>query len=128
MKEDKANWDGDILTVEQSFEWPEPHTKISAFKRCDLADGKAVYFVAVDGQVFGLVPLTNETALCTVDAALRAVALCTINGVLSAAGAKCFYATFALQNRTPAALKRWADKWSKRTIKADWMDASVRVA
>ncbi len=76
---------------------------------------QGTYWVAVDGQCYGMKDASGDGCIANVESAV------------AASGVRAVYCTFAPREKTQAAIKRWSAKWSKRTVQAQRFDASVRV-
>ena len=114
---DNGQWQGSTLIVTSDVRRVGAGVKTYRLQRCELDDTLASYFCAVNGETFGLISLDGQSCIATVELGL------------SYASKGYRYVTFALQSRTASALRRWRDKWTKRTAPdaiVDFFDASVR--
>ncbi|PWU21764.1 MAG: hypothetical protein C5B50_01000 [Verrucomicrobia bacterium] len=78
--------------------------EIISFYRCPLSSPHADYFVAADGDAFGLECTTGQSCIALAEEALHL------------AGAHCVYVIFALKDRSANSISRWMKKWSARTL------------
>lgn len=111
-----AQWADGTLTTVSHYDYPEPHVCTLRLERCHLEDPACQYWVACDGQAFGIKESTGQTCLAIIE-----------QGILLAGG-KCVYVIWTPKNRKPATLRAWVAKWTKRTTIPDRWDASVRCA
>lgn len=116
---DTASWTDNVLTMIGNYDWPEPHQTAHQCERLPLADGRAEYVVAADGDCYALRDVSKPTTTC----------IATVESMVIRGGAKAAYVTFRPKNFAPSALARWQKKWSARTSNVtDRFDASVRMA
>jgi hypothetical protein len=122
---DRASWIGEPSpinrtgqTLEITSDYRESGYGIETIRllRCELDDDLATYFVALNGDCFGLISLDGQSCIATVEKGLG----------LATKGVARRYVTFALKKKTASAIKAWREKWTKRTTgPIDYFDASV---
>jgi hypothetical protein len=108
LEQDHAHWAGNILHATFFYSWPGPHAETYELRKCDLLDSGCDYWVAADGEIFGVAAPGQQTAIITVEHALKHT------------GAKAVYVIWTLKDPSPSKAKAWAAKWSRRTSAPDY--------
>ncbi len=98
---DKAEWDGDRISMTAIYDHPIPHQTIYELKKCDAKSVECHYWIAADGECYGLTTPNGNSCIAIVEQ------------MIHSAGVRQSYVTFANKNR--AAWEAWIKKWSKRT-------------
>ena len=111
---DNAHWENDELVHTAFYDWPQAHSETFRMRKCDPCSEVCSYWVASDGEAFGIQVTEGSTAIVTVENAL------------SLAGATSVYVTWRMKNATPSKFNTWSKKWTKRTLAPEMFDSPVR--